>query len=165
MGSHHRSTQHFRQEVGGFDLAKTSRRRLEAEIQVLPDCSPCVGVSHEMMNSRERRLFSWSNATCAMPLCEALSSRRGRGPHHAQIDLTGLTQLNIEMEAKRVQLDRLRCSSIQPAPPIARSQRKSAALVLGVRLLILNASSQSDIEAAFAGSALSRRVTSSPSKT
>jgi hypothetical protein len=23
-------------------------------------------------------LFSWSNATCAMPLCEALSSRRGR---------------------------------------------------------------------------------------
>jgi hypothetical protein len=32
-----------------------------------------VGVSHEMMNSRERRLFSWSNATCAMPLCEALS--------------------------------------------------------------------------------------------
>jgi hypothetical protein len=149
MGSHHRSTQHFGQEVGGFDLAKTSRRRLEAEIQVLPDCSPCVGVSHEMMNSRERRLSSWSNATCAMPLCEALSSRRGRGPHHAQIDLTGLTQLNIEMEAKRVQLDRLRCSSIQPAPPIARSQRKSAARVLGVRLLILNASSQSDIEAAF----------------
>src|SRR5712691_10977435 len=32
-----------------------------------------------MMNSRERRLFSWSNATCAMPLREALSSRRGRG--------------------------------------------------------------------------------------
>ena len=42
-----------------------------------------------MMNSRERRLFSWSNATCAMPLCEALSSRRGRGPHHAQIDRVG----------------------------------------------------------------------------
>ena len=33
-----------------------------------------------MMNLRELRLFSWSNATCAMPLCEALSSRRGRGP-------------------------------------------------------------------------------------
>src|SRR5258708_12951242 len=42
-----------------------------------------------MMNSRERRLSSWSNATCAMPLCEALSSRRGRGPHHAQIDRVG----------------------------------------------------------------------------
>src|SRR5437588_236199 len=26
----------------------------------------------------------WSNATCAMPLCAALSSRRGRAPHHAQ---------------------------------------------------------------------------------
>ena len=38
-------------------------------------------MSHEMMNSRERRLSSWSNATCAMPLCEASSSRRGRGPH------------------------------------------------------------------------------------
>jgi Universal stress protein family len=41
------------------------------------------------MNSRERRLSSWSNATCAMPLCEALPSRRGRGPHHAQIDRVG----------------------------------------------------------------------------
>src|SRR5258708_19068675 len=48
-----------------------------------------VGVSHEMMNSRERRRSSWSNATCAMPLCEALSSRRGRGPHHAQTDRVG----------------------------------------------------------------------------
>src|SRR5271165_985916 len=42
-----------------------------------------------MMNSRERRLFSWSNATWAMPLCEALSARRGRGPHHAQKDRVG----------------------------------------------------------------------------
>jgi two-component system, NarL family, invasion response regulator UvrY len=40
MGSHHRSTQHFGREGGGFDLAKTSRRRLEAETQVLPDYSP-----------------------------------------------------------------------------------------------------------------------------
>jgi len=48
-----------------------------------------VGVSHEMMNSRERRLCSWSNATCAMPLGEALSSRRGRGPHHAHKDRVG----------------------------------------------------------------------------
>jgi hypothetical protein len=46
-------------------------------------------LSHVMMNSRERRLFSWSNATCAMPSCEALSSRRGRGPHHAQKDRVG----------------------------------------------------------------------------
>src|ERR1700720_1625285 len=30
-----------------------------------------------MMNPRERRLSLWSNATCAMPLCEALPSRRG----------------------------------------------------------------------------------------
>src|ERR1700732_4439521 len=50
---------------------------------------PGVERIHEMMNSRERRLSSWSNATCAMPLCEALSSRRGRGPHHAQIDRVG----------------------------------------------------------------------------
>jgi hypothetical protein len=46
-------------------------------------------VSHEMMNSRERRLSLWSNATCAMPLCEALSSRRGLGPHHAHKDRVG----------------------------------------------------------------------------
>ena len=46
-------------------------------------------MSHEMMNSRERRLFSWSNATCAMPSCEALSSRRGLGPHHAHKDRVG----------------------------------------------------------------------------
>ena len=41
------------------------------------------------MKSRERRLSSWSNATCAMPPCEALSSRRGRRPHHAQKDRVG----------------------------------------------------------------------------
>ena len=34
-----------------------------------------------MMNSRERRLSLWSNATCAMPLCEALSSCRGLAGH------------------------------------------------------------------------------------
>src|SRR5262249_21986381 len=42
-----------------------------------------------MMKSRERRLYSWSNATCAMPLCEALSSRRGQRPHHAPKDRVG----------------------------------------------------------------------------
>jgi hypothetical protein len=48
-----------------------------------------VGVSHEMMKPRERRLSLWSNATCAMPSCEALSSRRGRGPHHVHKDRVG----------------------------------------------------------------------------
>src|ERR1700746_3163271 len=42
-----------------------------------------------MMKSRERRLSSRPNATCAMPLCEALSSRRGRRPHHAHKDRVG----------------------------------------------------------------------------
>src|ERR1700730_9914685 len=42
-----------------------------------------------MMNLRERRLSLWSNATCAMPACEALSSRRGLGPHHAHKDRVG----------------------------------------------------------------------------
>jgi hypothetical protein len=42
-----------------------------------------------MMNSRERRLCLWSNATRAMPLCEALWSRRGPGPHHVQKDRIG----------------------------------------------------------------------------
>src|SRR5262249_38388743 len=46
-----------------------------------------------MMNSRERRLSSWSNATCAMPLCEALSSRRGRRAHHAQKDRVGTWEI------------------------------------------------------------------------
>jgi hypothetical protein len=48
-----------------------------------------VGLSPEMMKSRERRLSSRPNATCAMPLCEALSSRRGRRPHHAHKDRVG----------------------------------------------------------------------------
>ena len=50
-------------------------------------------MSHEMMNSRERRLSLWSNATCAMPLCEALSSRRGRRAHHAQKDRVGTWEI------------------------------------------------------------------------
>ena len=33
-------------------------------------------MSHEIVTSRKRRLCIWSNATCAMPLCEALSFRR-----------------------------------------------------------------------------------------
>jgi hypothetical protein len=41
------------------------------------------------MNSRERRLSLWSNATCAMPLCEALTSCRGLRAHHAQKDRVG----------------------------------------------------------------------------
>ena len=51
-------------------------------------------MSHEMMKSRERRLSSWSNATCAMPLCEALSSRRGRRPHHVQRDRIGSWEIS-----------------------------------------------------------------------
>ena len=46
-------------------------------------------MSHEMMNSRERRLSLWSNATCAMPICEALTSCRGQTAHHAQMDRVG----------------------------------------------------------------------------
>src|SRR6202045_4920628 len=42
-----------------------------------------------MMNSRERRLCLWSNATCAMPICEALTSCRGQGARHAQMDRVG----------------------------------------------------------------------------
>src|SRR5260370_32156443 len=42
-----------------------------------------------MMNSRERRLSLWSNATCATPSCEALPSRRGPRAHHAQKDRVG----------------------------------------------------------------------------
>src|SRR6266699_7226153 len=46
-----------------------------------------------MIKSRERRLSSWSNATGAMPLCEALSSRRGRRAHHAQKDRVGTWEI------------------------------------------------------------------------
>jgi hypothetical protein len=42
-----------------------------------------------MIYSRERRPSSWSNATRAVPSCEALSSRRGLGPHHAHKDRVG----------------------------------------------------------------------------
>ena len=46
-------------------------------------------MSHEIVTSRKRRLCIWSNATCAMPLCEALSFRRGQRAHHAQMDRVG----------------------------------------------------------------------------
>jgi putative ABC transport system substrate-binding protein len=75
-------------------------------------------------------------------------------------NLTGLTQLNIEMEAKRVQLLHelapsatsiaLLINATSPAySEAATASAHSAAHVLGVRLLVLSASTQSGIEAAF----------------
>jgi putative tryptophan/tyrosine transport system substrate-binding protein len=75
-------------------------------------------------------------------------------------NLTGLTQLNIEMEAKRVQLLHELASSattvallINPSSPAysaaATESAQSAARVLGMRLLVLNASTPSGIETAF----------------
>src|SRR5262249_10863675 len=75
-------------------------------------------------------------------------------------NLTGLTQLNIEMEAKRVQVlhelapaDTSIAMLINPTSPAyseaATESARSAARVLGVRLLVLNASTPSGIEAVF----------------
>ena len=75
-------------------------------------------------------------------------------------NLTGLTQLNIEMEAKRVQLLHELVPSattigllVNPTSPAyseaATASAVSAARVLGIRLLILNASTPSGIDAAF----------------
>ncbi|MFZ2075797.1 MAG: ABC transporter substrate-binding protein [Xanthobacteraceae bacterium] len=76
-------------------------------------------------------------------------------------NLTGLTQLNVEMEAKRVQLLHELVPSatsigllVNPTSPAyseaATVSAEGAARAVGVRLLILNASSQSGIDAAFA---------------
>jgi putative tryptophan/tyrosine transport system substrate-binding protein len=75
-------------------------------------------------------------------------------------NLTGVTQLNIEMEAKRVQLlhELVPVATsigllINPTSPAyseaATESAQSAARILGVRLLVLNASTESAIEAAF----------------
>src|SRR5262249_33996450 len=75
-------------------------------------------------------------------------------------NLTGLTQLNIEMEAKRGQLlhELARSATsiallINPTSPAyseaATASAESAARILGLRLLVLNASTPSGIEAAF----------------
>src|ERR1700726_344021 len=72
------------------------RRRRRRTRSVHSGCVGCV-IEHEMMNSRERRLCLWSNATCAMPSCEALPSRRGLRAHHAQKDRVGL-RLNEHIE-------------------------------------------------------------------
>jgi putative ABC transport system substrate-binding protein len=75
-------------------------------------------------------------------------------------NLTGITQLNIEMEAKRVQLLHelvpaatsiaLLINSTSAAySEAATESAQSAARILGVRLLVLNASTESTIEAAF----------------
>jgi putative tryptophan/tyrosine transport system substrate-binding protein len=79
---------------------------------------------------------------------------------HPGGNLTGVTQLNIEMEAKRVQLLHelvptatsiaLLINPTSPAYSEAETESaQSAARTLGVRLLVLNASTESDIEAAF----------------
>jgi putative tryptophan/tyrosine transport system substrate-binding protein len=76
-------------------------------------------------------------------------------------NLTGLTQLNVEMEAKRVQLLHELVPSatsigllVNPTSPAyseaATASAEGAARAVGVRLLILNASTQSGIDAAFA---------------
>jgi ABC-type uncharacterized transport system substrate-binding protein len=75
-------------------------------------------------------------------------------------NLTGVTQLNIEMEAKRVQVlhELIPAATsiallINPTSPAyseaATETAQSAARVLGMRLLVLNASTPSGIEAAF----------------
>src|SRR5271169_5279338 len=75
-------------------------------------------------------------------------------------NLTGITQLNIEMEAKRVQLlhELVPAATsigllLNPTSPAyseaATESAQSAAQLLGVRLLVLNASTESTIEAAF----------------
>ena len=82
-------------------------------------------------------------------------------------NLTGLTQLNIEIEAKQVQLlhDLVPSATsiallINPTSPAysaaATESAQDAARVLGVRLLILNASTPSGIEAAFVSLAAER---------
>src|SRR5262249_27016296 len=74
-------------------------------------------------------------------------------------NLTGLTQLNVEMEAKRVQLLHELAPSatsigllVNPSSPAyseaATASAEKAARALGVRLLLLNASTQSGIDAA-----------------
>src|SRR5262249_47072957 len=75
-------------------------------------------------------------------------------------NLTGLTQLNIEMEAKRVQLLHALAPSAttvallinQSSPAYseaATETAQSAARILGMRLLVLNASPPSALEASF----------------
>src|SRR3984893_3931681 len=57
-----------------------------------------------MMNSRERRLSLWSNATCAVPICEALTSCRGQRAHHAQMDRVGTWDIpRLAVSCSRVQ--------------------------------------------------------------
>ena len=80
--------------------------------------------------------------------------------NHPGGNLTGVTQLNIEMEAKRVQLlhELVPAATsiallINPTSPAyseaATEAAQSAAQILGVRLLVLNASTEEAIEAAF----------------
>jgi putative ABC transport system substrate-binding protein len=80
--------------------------------------------------------------------------------NHPGGNLTGVTQLNIEMEAKRVQLlhellpaARSIALLINPTSPAyseaATESAQSAARILGARLLVINASTESSIEAAF----------------
>ena len=81
--------------------------------------------------------------------------------NHPGGNLTGVTQLNIEIEAKQVQLLHDLAPSattiaflINPTSTAyseaATESAQGAARVLGVRLLVLNASTESAIEAAFA---------------
>ena len=66
-------------------------------------------MSHEMMNSRERRLCLWSNATCAMPVVGFLNSlspealRRPVAAFHEGLKEAGYVEgRNVAIEYQRL---------------------------------------------------------------
>jgi hypothetical protein len=77
------------------------------------------------MNSRERRLCLWSNATCAMPSCEALPSRRGPRAHHAQKDRVGTWDRAPGLTALR------------GSPPVRRRQQADIVVRVDLRGLVV----------------------------
>ena len=54
-----------------------------------------VGVSHEMAMLRRSRPSMVPKATCAGPLREVLSLRRGLGPHHARMEHVGTWETSL----------------------------------------------------------------------
>jgi hypothetical protein len=54
-----------------------------------------VGVSPEMAILRRPRPSMVSKATCAGPICEVLSLRRGLGPHHARREHVGTWETSL----------------------------------------------------------------------
>jgi putative tryptophan/tyrosine transport system substrate-binding protein len=122
------------------------------QVAVIAATSTPAAVAAKAANTTIPVVFTTASDPVRLGLVKSLSRPLG--------NMTGATQLNLEVSPKRLELLREIIPSsnnfvhlVNPANPIARSsagELETAARTLGVTLRVLNAGSDHEIEAAFA---------------